>query len=101
LIDYVRTILDLNRTDSNWQLNPRAEVADLPMGVGNQVSAEFNLVYRWHSTVSDRDEKWTQEMWDGMFGEGRDPKSISKGEFFGRLDEVYKKTDLTKALSTS
>jgi hypothetical protein len=93
LIDYVRTILDLNRTDSNWQLNPRAEVADLPMGVGNQVSAEFNLVYRWHSTVSDRDEKWTQEMWDGMFGEGRDPKSISKGEFFGRLDEVYKKTD--------
>jgi cytochrome P450 len=93
LIDYVRTILDLNRTDSNWQLNPRAEVADLPMGVGNQVSAEFNLVYRWHSTVSDRDEKWTQEMWDGMFGEGRDPKTIGKYEFLRRLNEVYKKTD--------
>ncbi|KAH7090215.1 heme peroxidase [Paraphoma chrysanthemicola] len=93
LIDYVRTILDLNRTDSNWQLNPRAEVKDLPIGVGNQVSAEFNLVYRWHSTVSDRDEKWTQEMWEGLFGEGRDPKTVGKGEFLGRLGEVYKKTD--------
>jgi cytochrome P450 len=93
LIDYVRTILDLNRTDSNWQLNPRAEMKDVPIGVGNQVSAEFNLVYRWHSTVSDRDEKWTQEMWDGLFGEGRDPKSVGKYEFLGRLSEVYKKTD--------
>jgi hypothetical protein len=93
LIDYVRTILDLNRTDSNWQLNPRADVEGLPMGVGNQVSAEFNLVYRWHSTVSDRDEKWTQEMWDGLFGEGRDPKTVGKYEFLGRLNEVYKRTD--------
>lgn len=93
LIDYVRTILNLNRTDSNWQLNPRAEVKGLAMGTGNQVAAEFNLVYRWHSTVSDRDEKWTKEMWDSLFGEGRDPKSINKYEFLGKLNEVYSKTD--------
>ena len=93
LIDYVRTILDLNRTDSNWQLNPRLEVDDLPMGIGNQVSAEFNLVYRWHSTVSDRDERWTQDMWDGLFGKGRDPKTVGKYEFLGRLSEVSRKTD--------
>lgn len=93
LIDYVRTILDLNRTDSNWQLDPRAEIPDLPIGVGNQVSAEFNLVYRWHSTVSDKDEKWTQDLWNKLFGKGRDPKSISKGEFLGRLSEEYKKMD--------
>lgn len=93
LIDYVRTILDLNRTNSNWQLNPRADVKDLPLGVGNQVSAEFNLVYRWHSTVSDRDEKWTKEMWEGIFGEGRDAKSVSKYEFLAGLNEVYKRTD--------
>ncbi|KAH6241954.1 hypothetical protein HBI15_008700 [Parastagonospora nodorum] len=93
LIDYVRTILDLNRTDSNWQLNPRAEMENVELGVGNQVSAEFNLVYRWHSTVSDRDEKWTQEMWDGLFGEGRDPKTVGKWEFLQRLNDVYKTTD--------
>ncbi|KAF2866163.1 hypothetical protein BDV95DRAFT_612030 [Massariosphaeria phaeospora] len=93
LIDYVRTILDLNRTDSNWQLNPRTEMKGVPIGVGNQVSAEFNLVYRWHSTVSDRDEKWTKEMWNGLFGKDRDPKSVGKYEFLGTLDAVYKKTD--------
>ncbi|KAL5116001.1 hypothetical protein ACEQ8H_006119 [Pleosporales sp. CAS-2024a] len=90
LIDYVRTILNLNRSDSNWQLNPRADMKNVPIGVGNQVSAEFNLVYRWHSTVSDKDEKWTQDLWDDMFGKGRDPKSIGKHEFLGKLDEVYK-----------
>ncbi|PSN61193.1 heme peroxidase [Corynespora cassiicola Philippines] len=93
LVDYVRTILDLNRTDYNWQLNPRAEMKDVPIGVGNQVSAEFNLVYRWHSTVSDRDEKWTQELWDKLFGEERDPKTLGKYEFLSKLDEVYKKTE--------
>ncbi|KAF2190854.1 heme peroxidase [Zopfia rhizophila CBS 207.26] len=93
LIDYVRTILNLNRTDSNWQLNPRAIIKDgPPLGVGNQVSAEFNLVYRWHSTVSDRDEKWTQELWDSMFGEGRDPKTVDKYEFLKKLEEIYKVT---------
>jgi len=93
LIDYVRTILNLNRTDSNWQLNPRIEIKDLPMGVGNQVSAEFNLVYRWHSTLSTRDEEWTQNMWDGLFGPGRDPKTVGPREFLMKLNEVYQKTE--------
>lgn len=39
-----------------------------PRGVGNQVSAEFNLVYRWHSAISDRDDKWTQATYREMFG---------------------------------
>ena len=93
LIDYVRTILDLNRTDSNWQLNPRAEMKGVPIGVGNQVSAEFNLVYRWHSTISDRDEKWTKGLWDDLFGKGRDPKTVGVGEFLGKMNEVYRKSE--------
>merc|ERR1711939_999313 len=41
LVDYVRTILNLNRTDENWQLDPRVEIDDgPPVGTGNQVSAE-------------------------------------------------------------
>ncbi|KAF3048232.1 hypothetical protein E8E12_011394 [Didymella heteroderae] len=90
LIDYVRTILDLNRTDSNWQLNPRAEVKDLPLGIGNQVSAEFNLVYRWHSTVSDRDEKWTQELMKKMWPD-KDYRKLTKKEFMEGLHNVYAK----------
>lgn len=49
LKDYVRTILNLNRTTSKWDLDPRVEetknLLNNPAaeGVGNQVSAEFNL----------------------------------------------------------
>ena len=37
-------------------------------GTGNAVSAEFNLVYRWHSATSKRDEQWTEEMYKEIFG---------------------------------
>lgn len=39
-----------------------------PRGTGNQVSAEFNLAYRWHSCISEKDDKWTQEMYKELFG---------------------------------
>ncbi|KAE8349730.1 heme peroxidase [Aspergillus coremiiformis] len=86
LKDYVRTILNVNRTDSVWSLDPRAEMKDGLLGeaaaqaTGNQVSAEFNLVYRWHSCVSRRDEKWTQDLYKEIFS-GRDPTSVSLKDF--------------------
>jgi linoleate 8R-lipoxygenase/9,12-octadecadienoate 8-hydroperoxide 8R-isomerase len=92
LVDYVRTILDLNSTDSDWQLNPRAEMKDVPIGLGNQVSAEFNLVYRWHSTISKRDEDWTQELWDKLFGKKCDPKTVDGRELLTKLSEVGNRT---------
>lgn len=39
-----------------------------PSGVGNQVSAEFNLAYRWHSCISDKDDKWTRDLYKQLFG---------------------------------
>ena len=32
----------------------------VPRGMGNQVSCEFNLLYRFHSALSKRDEMWTE-----------------------------------------
>lgn len=49
LKDYVRTILNLNRTASKWDLDPRTDEgktlfsSPAAEGTGNQVSAEFNL----------------------------------------------------------
>lgn len=68
LYDYVRTILGLNHTNSLWTLDPRQDYGHalnakkIPEAQGNQVSAEFSLVYRWHSCVSERDDKWTQAL---------------------------------------
>ncbi|EDN96731.1 hypothetical protein SS1G_01657 [Sclerotinia sclerotiorum 1980 UF-70] len=73
LKDYVRTILNLNRTTSKWDLDPRVEEAKNLLsnpaaeGVGNQVSAEFNLIYRWHSAISQKDEEWTNAEYTRLF----------------------------------
>lgn len=88
LVDYVRTILNLNRTDEDWQLNPRVEIPNGPeMGCGNQVSAEFNLVYRWHSAVSERDSKWTEDLFATIFN-GRKPDEIEQREFLMTLGHM-------------
>ncbi|KAI9845144.1 MAG: hypothetical protein M1837_005029 [Sclerophora amabilis] len=74
LLDYLRTIVNLNRSNTTWTLDPRVEMGKVfgqngtPRGVGNQVSAEFNLVYRWHSAISQRDEEWTEKLYKGLFG---------------------------------
>lgn len=90
LKDYVRTILNLNRTDSAWDLDPRASGdgslfgGDKSRSVGNQVSAEFNLVYRWHAAVSERDDKWTQQEYKRLIPD-KNPTDVGVDELLDRL----------------
>ncbi|KAK4187363.1 putative linoleate diol synthase [Podospora australis] len=90
LTDYVKTILALNRADTTWNLDPRSRAGKnifsqpSPEGVGNQVSVEFNLIYRWHSTVSQRDEKWTIDEFKRIL-EGKDPKKATLAEVLQAL----------------
>lgn len=80
--DYVRTILALNRSNSSWSLDPRTKEGKnlfskpVPEGVGNHVSAEFNLIYRWHSVISPRDEEWTKNEMRRLLG-NKDPETAS------------------------
>lgn len=82
LMDYVRTIINLNRSNTTWTLDPRAEMGKVfgmdgtPSGVGNQVSAEFNLAYRWHSCISEKDDKWTQDLYRQMFGKNAEDVNL-------------------------
>ncbi|KAE9992939.1 hypothetical protein EG327_007247 [Venturia inaequalis] len=96
LQDYVRTILNLNKTDSNWVLNPRSEIRGVPLAAGNQVSAEFNLVYRWHSVISAKDEKWTEDLIKHQFKDEIPDGDLTKLSYpiFMRgamkMEQVYK-----------
>jgi linoleate 8R-lipoxygenase/9,12-octadecadienoate 8-hydroperoxide 8R-isomerase len=79
LKDYVRTILNLNRTKSPWALDPRTDMG-AAKATGNQVSAEFNLLYRWHACISERDAKWTEDLYTKMFP-NVEPSQITVPQF--------------------
>ncbi|CAG7960545.1 unnamed protein product [Penicillium olsonii] len=79
LYDYLRTIVNLNRTNSTWCLDPRAQVEKAgatPSGLGNQCSVEFNLAYRWHSTISQGDEKWIEQIYYDLMGKPAEEVSM-------------------------
>ena len=40
------------------------------------MSVEFNLLYRWHATLSKPDTEWTQQLFTEVFGT-EDFKSVS------------------------
>ncbi|KAF8901487.1 heme peroxidase [Gymnopilus junonius] len=54
-----------------WNMKP-FELIDTPdlkveRGQGNHVSVEFSILYRWHATVSEADEKWTNALFNDTF----------------------------------
>ncbi|KAI5810761.1 fatty acid oxygenase, partial [Pyronema omphalodes] len=93
LNDYVKNILNFNRSTSSWTLDPRGNFGQMydqstmiPAGVGNAVSVEFNLIYRWHACVSTRDEKWTEDFFKDEMGVS-DASKISIEQLQAKLKE--------------
>ncbi|KAI0112924.1 linoleate diol synthase precursor [Daldinia grandis] len=91
LKDYVRTILNVNRSGTTWDLDPRTQEkknifngSPAPEATGNQVSVEFNLIYRWHSALSARDEKWVTDDFRKIL-DGADPAKASVDEVLQAL----------------
>ena len=84
LHDYLRAITNTHSSASNWTLDPRVEIEKhfdgqgTPRGIGNQVSAEFNLLYRFHSCISKRDEAWTNKFFSEQIFAGKRPEEIIK-----------------------
>lgn len=94
LHDYLRTIVNLNRTNSTWVLDPRqnhhktSTNPDVPWAAGNQVSAEFSLSYRWHSCIGQMDEKWTEAVYHDLFG--KRPEEVDRKELMIGLSKYDK-----------
>ncbi|MCJ1452325.1 hypothetical protein MMC28_002667 [Mycoblastus sanguinarius] len=80
--DYLRAIQGVHEKETTWNFDPRMYIDKTPLGeavprgMGNQVSCEFNLLYRFHSAISDRDAKWTEDFFRSLLPDARrnDPK---------------------------
>ncbi|CAM1508862.1 Fc.00g026010.m01.CDS01 [Cosmosporella sp. VM-42] len=129
LIDYVRNIVGLNRADTTWTLDPRQEMGvdagtkeGSEAGVGNVVSAEFNLCYRWHSCISEMDDQWIKDFYTELLGDNygemnmqalmmalkkfeetvpKDPGERTFGGFQRGPDGKFNDDDLVNAISTA
>lgn len=47
-------------------------------GLGNQVTVEFNLLYRFHCAISRRDEKYTEDFMEEAFAEMQQAADAAK-----------------------
>ncbi|KAJ7306662.1 heme peroxidase, partial [Mycena albidolilacea] len=85
LCDYVGAILGLARDGCSWRLDPISQFPEAkeelsPRGNGCAASIEFNLMYRWHATLSEEETRWTEwqssTVWAGL-----DLSTITPQEF--------------------
>ena len=75
--DYLKCLMGLHAKDTAWTLDPRIEIpgedkTGVQRGTGNQVSVEFNLLYRFHSPISTRDRKWSENMFISLLSNLKD-----------------------------
>ncbi|EPS41013.1 hypothetical protein H072_5099 [Dactylellina haptotyla CBS 200.50] len=78
IMDYLRGFMGLHSADTTWTLDPREHIGrkydgqGVPRGIGNQVSVEFNFLYRFHGPLSERDGKWTGDFFQHLMDKARD-----------------------------
>ncbi|KAK5080999.1 hypothetical protein LTR05_008316 [Lithohypha guttulata] len=80
--DYLRALMGFHQFNTNFTLDPRSEIdhKNVSRGIGNQVTVEFNLLYRFHCAISQRDEAYTEEYIKAGF-HVKDAKDVSVKQF--------------------
>ncbi len=61
--------------ESAHQTMRGSDHAFVPVGEGSVVSIEFNLLYRWHATLSAQDTAWTTKKFE-EFLNGQNPSQV-------------------------
>jgi hypothetical protein len=99
LNDYIGTLVGVPELNTAWFLNPyvggstESLAADATeIATGNQVSCEFNLISRFNMLMSDRDDKWTQNLMKKILP-GKDCAKVSLEEFSHALLEYLANFD--------
>lgn len=64
---------------------PGGEIPVIPSGVGNIVSREFNLLYRFHSVQSEKEAEVITADFKKIFGEDVDIPNLNRKDFLTGL----------------
>jgi linoleate 10R-lipoxygenase len=77
----------LSRDANSWTLDPFSEIRNddhtlVERGKGNANSVEFNLLYRWHATLSEPDVAWLERMFAASFA-GKKADQVTIEDFKG------------------
>ncbi|KAK3389545.1 heme peroxidase-domain-containing protein [Podospora didyma] len=91
--DYLRALMGFHQYDTTFTLDPRVHESaakTTSRGLGNQVTVEFNALYRFHCAISLKDEKYTEDLMKEMFGkpESWDPKTTTLPQFVGMMGQM-------------
>jgi linoleate 10R-lipoxygenase len=81
----------LSRDANPWYLDPFNEIRNpdhsfVERGKGNANSVEFNLLYRWHATLSEPDVGWLEGMFSKSFSKRAEDITIQD---FSKVGFVY------------
>ncbi|GAB1526582.1 hypothetical protein RhiTH_009750 [Rhizoctonia solani] len=90
--DYVAGFLGLAKKGVSWNMDPFQPFRDtnhrpVGRGEGNHVSVEFNLLYRWHTVVSNKEEEWTTELLGKIFKD-KHPRDLELSDFYEGLGRL-------------
>ena len=100
--DYLRALMGFHQYDTTFTLEPRIAINEhnksdpVSRGIGNQVTTEFNLLYRFHCAISTKDESYTEDFmkatFEKFFGPKWDPKQLDLHQYLGARGAKPKKT---------
>ncbi|KAK2616823.1 hypothetical protein QQS21_000200 [Conoideocrella luteorostrata] len=90
--DYLRALMGFHQFNTNFTLDPRADFDQkkTSRGIGNQVTVEFNLLYRFHCAISLKDEAYTEEFMQTVLG-FKDPSNTPLPVFLQTMAAVKQK----------
>jgi hypothetical protein len=91
--DYLRALMGFHQWDTNFTLEPRSDIDhhNVSRGIGNQVTVEFNLLYRFHCAISKNDEDYTKEYMKTKL-EFDDPDEVDLETFMEKMKVFAKYT---------
>ncbi|KAF5003805.1 hypothetical protein FDECE_9661 [Fusarium decemcellulare] len=93
--DYLRALMGFHNYNTNFTLDPRLDMKDhknVSRGLGNQVTVEFNLLYRFHCAISLKDEKYAEDFLTEYFhkesDKNWDPKELNLPQFMQEMGKA-------------